>query len=163
MAVQIVVTDSEDSVLRAVTAVFDRLIDHQGCFYHLTQATWRRKQQLGLVPFYRQSDDFRRFCGIVDFLAFLPVDDLQNGIHLLRTLCPAGPPEAAELLDYFDSTYVSGNHRRAIVPGQGLRMVMRRTSPMFPPAIWSIHEVTVIVTPEQTTSARDGIASSSTW
>ena len=93
MAVQIVVTDSEDSVLRAVTVVFDRHIDHQGCCYHLSQATWRRKQQLGLVPFYRQSDDFRLFCGIVDGLAFLPVDDLQNGIHLLRTLCPADPPE----------------------------------------------------------------------
>jgi hypothetical protein len=93
MAVQIVVTDSEDSVLRAVTVVFDRHIDHQGCCYHLTQATWRRKQQLGLVPFYRQSDDFRLFCGIVDGLALLPVDDLQNGIHLLRTLCPADPPE----------------------------------------------------------------------
>ena len=31
-----------------------------------------------------------------------------NGIHLLRTLCPDDPPEAAELLDYFDSTYISG-------------------------------------------------------
>jgi len=71
MAVQTVVTDFEDSVLRAVTAVFGRHIDHQGCFYHLTQATWRRIQQLGLVPFYRQSDDFRLFCGMVDGLAFL--------------------------------------------------------------------------------------------
>jgi hypothetical protein len=33
--------------------VFGRHIDHQRCFYHLTQATWRRIQQLGLVPFYR--------------------------------------------------------------------------------------------------------------
>jgi hypothetical protein len=46
---------------------------------------------------------------------------LTNGIHLLRTLCPDDPPEAAELLDSFDSTYISGrlrqqnpaqNHRR---------------------------------------------------
>jgi hypothetical protein len=28
---------------------------------------------------------------------------LTNGIHLLRTLCPDDPPEAAELLDYFES------------------------------------------------------------
>ena len=41
-----------------------------------------------------QSDDFRLFCGMVDGLAFLPVNDLQNGMHLLRTLCPADPPEA---------------------------------------------------------------------
>jgi hypothetical protein len=35
-----------------------------------------------------------------------PLLDLTNGIHLLRTLCPDDPPEAAELLDYFDSTYI---------------------------------------------------------
>ena len=37
-----------------------------------------------------QSDDFRLFCGMVDGLAFLPVDDLQNEMHLLRTL-PSWP------------------------------------------------------------------------
>jgi hypothetical protein len=31
-------------------------------------------------------DDFRVFCGMMDGLAFLPVPDLNNGIHLLRTL-----------------------------------------------------------------------------
>jgi hypothetical protein len=46
-----------------------------------------------------------------DGLAFLPVLDLTNGIHLLRILCPDDPPEAAELLDYFDSTYISGRLR----------------------------------------------------
>jgi hypothetical protein len=38
---------------------------------------------------------YRRMGG----LAFLPVPDLTIGIHLLRTLCPDDPPEAAELLD----------------------------------------------------------------
>jgi hypothetical protein len=33
---------------------------------------------------------------MMDGLAFLPVLDLTNGIHLLRTLCPDEPPEAAE-------------------------------------------------------------------
>ena len=49
---------------------------------------------------------------MMDGLAFLPVLDLTNGIHLLRTLCPDDPPEAAELLDYFDSTYISGRLRQ---------------------------------------------------
>jgi hypothetical protein len=48
---------------------------------------------------------------MMDGLAFLPVLDLTNGIHLLRTLCPDDPSEAAELLDYFDSTYISGRLR----------------------------------------------------
>ena len=47
---------------------------------------------------------------MMDGLAFLPAPDLTNGIHLLRTLCPDDPPEAAELLDYFDSTYISGDY-----------------------------------------------------
>jgi hypothetical protein len=37
---------------------------------------------------------------MMDGLVFLPVPDLTNGIYLLRTLCPADPPEAAVLLDY---------------------------------------------------------------
>jgi hypothetical protein len=48
--VQTIITDFEDAVIRAVTAVFGRHIDYQGCFYHLTQASWRKIQQLGLVP-----------------------------------------------------------------------------------------------------------------
>jgi hypothetical protein len=33
---------------------------------------------------------------MMEGLAFLPIPDLANGIHLLRTLCPDDPPEAAE-------------------------------------------------------------------
>ena len=62
------------------------------------------------MPLYNNDDDFRLFCGMMDGLAFLPAPDLTNGIHLLRTLCPDDPPEAAELLDYFDSTYISGDY-----------------------------------------------------
>ena len=64
--VQTIVTDFEDAVLRAVAAVFGRQINHQGCFYHLTQATWRKIQHLGLVPLYNTDDDFRLFCGMID-------------------------------------------------------------------------------------------------
>jgi hypothetical protein len=54
-----------DAVLRAVTAVFGLHISHQGCFYHLTQASWRKIQQLSLVPLYKNDDDFRVFCGMM--------------------------------------------------------------------------------------------------
>jgi hypothetical protein len=36
----------------------------------LTQASWRRIQQIGLVPLYKNDDDFRLFCGMMDGLAF---------------------------------------------------------------------------------------------
>jgi hypothetical protein len=51
------------------------------------------------VPLYNNGDDFRLFCGMMEGLAILPVPDLTIGIHLLRTLCPDDPPEAAELLE----------------------------------------------------------------
>jgi hypothetical protein len=135
--VQTIITDFEDAVLSAVTAVFGRHINHQGCFYHLIQASWRKIQQLGLVPLYNNNDDFRLFCGMIEDVAFLPVPDLTNGIHLLRTLCRDDPPEAAELLDYFDSTYISARLRQQ---NQVVRLVLRRSPPMFPPAIWNVHD-----------------------
>jgi hypothetical protein len=68
--------------------------------------------------------------------------DLNNGIHLLRTLCPDDPPEAAELLDYFDSTYISGRLRQQNpAQNQAVRLVLTRSPPMFPPAIWNVHDV----------------------
>jgi hypothetical protein len=77
-------------------------------------------------------------------LAFLPVPDLTNGIYRLRTLCPYDLPEAAELLDYFDSAYISGRLRQQnSAQNQAVRLVLRRSPPMFPPAIWNVHDVTV--------------------
>jgi hypothetical protein len=61
-----------DGLLDLVTDVFGRHINHQGCFYHMTQASWRKIQQLGLMPLYNKDDDFRLFCGMMDGLAFLP-------------------------------------------------------------------------------------------
>ena len=64
---------------------------------------------------------------MMDGLAFLPVLDLTNGIHLLRTLCPDEPPEAAELLDYFDSTYI---RQQNPAQNQAVRLVLTRSPPV---------------------------------
>ena len=143
MNVETIITDFEDAVLRAVSAVFGRNVRTRGCFYHLTQATWRKIQHLGLSPDYYASEDFRLFCGMIDGLAFLPMETLTDGVRLLRNLCPDEPVEAASLLEYFDSTYVSGNLRRGVAPDDVLRVVMRRGQPMFPPTVWNMHDATV--------------------
>ena len=142
--VQTIITNFDDAVLRAVTAVFGRHINHQGYFYQLTQVSWRKIQQLGLVPLYNNKDDFRLFCGMMEGLAFLPVPNLTNGIHQFRTLFPDDPPEADELLDYFDSTYICGRLRQQNpAQNQAVLLVLRRSLPMFPPAIWNVHDATV--------------------
>ena len=60
-------------------------------------------------------------------LVFLPVPDLTNDIHLLRTLSPDDPPEAAALLDYFDSTYI---RQQNPAQNQAVRLVLTRSPPV---------------------------------
>lgn len=38
----VVLTDFEPAVMRAVSDVLGPTVQHQGCFYHLTQCTWRK-------------------------------------------------------------------------------------------------------------------------
>jgi hypothetical protein len=75
---------------------------------HIT--TWRKIQELGLVPRYREDDELKLFCGKLDALAFLPEDDLDEGMTHIRDITPPG---AEALVDYFDQTYVTGTYRRA--------------------------------------------------
>ena len=35
------------------------------CFYQLYQRTWKKVQELGLVPFCDANDQFRIFCGMI--------------------------------------------------------------------------------------------------
>ena len=108
MYVQTVVTDFEEGVLRAVAGVFGREVQSKVCYYHLMQSTWCKIQQLGLVNHYNDDEDFCKFCGKLDGLTFLPNDEVPEGMaHLKDT----APPEAADLVAYFDKSYVSGSFR----------------------------------------------------
>jgi len=40
--VSVVMTDFEIAVMRATTDVLGSHVQHVGCFYHLTQSTWRK-------------------------------------------------------------------------------------------------------------------------
>ena len=140
------VTDFEDSALRAIAAVFGR-DSSKGCFYHLTQSTWRKVQDLGLAQQYTSNEEFRLFCGMIDALAFLPLTEVNEGMQYLKTLIPFNIPESEELLSYFDRTYVSGTFRhthQAEANGQNLAPVrIRRIPPMFPPRQWNVHHATI--------------------
>ena len=133
-----IVIDFEISAKNALHAVLGADLDVHCCFYHLTQSTWRKIQELGLVDHYREDDDFRHFCGMLDGLAFLPTDRVQEGMQYLRTIVP---DEADQLLAYFDATYVSGRHRQVQAPRGAIRI--RRTPPQFPPASWNVHSITL--------------------
>jgi len=138
----VVIIDFEQSVDNALRAVFGNHVQTQFCFYHLTQATWRQIQSLGLTNTYKDDNEFRLYCGQLDALAFLPIDQVPAGMnHLKETM-----PEPAEpLVEYFDRTYVSGKLRQ--VPqqnGNNLAPIrIRRVPPLFAPDKWNMHQVTM--------------------
>ena len=122
-------TDFELSLLNAIANVLGPQINTKTCFYHLTQNTWRKLQSLGLSSIYKEDESTRHFCGMIDGLAFLPIDKVVDGMNFLKTKCPN---HLEPLLEYFDSTYVTGTKRRA-----------RRIPPLFPPEKWNVYDATV--------------------
>lgn len=149
-----VVCDFEMAVINAVGAVLGPHVAVQGCFYHLCQSTWRRVQEIGLTVTYRQEDEVKLFCGMLDGLAFLPVTQVEAGMQFLRTVIP-DHDGLSDLVDYFDSTYVTGSARRihrrpqpsatdASAPVVGLPSLrLRRLPPAFPPRTWNVHDATL--------------------
>ncbi|XP_076042354.1 uncharacterized protein LOC143026220 [Oratosquilla oratoria] len=135
-----VLCDFEQAVISAVRVVLGEHVQVRGCFFHLTQSTWRKIQELGLVQLYSKNEDMKLFCGMLDALALLPLCDVEDRFRWLKNHIPDG---AEPLVEYFDRTYVTGTFRRAqAIPGQtGIRM--RRIPPLFAPHLWNVHEATL--------------------
>ena len=95
-------------------------------------------QSLGLTNLCKADYDSRLFCVQLDALAFLPIDDITEGMNHLRN-------SADSLIDYFDATYVTGQLRPRAhgVPADGLRLNFRRIAPIFPPRQWNMHDFTL--------------------
>ena len=135
-----VLCDFELAVIRALRAVLPPVAAIQGCFYHLTQATWRQIQELGLSVRYQNDGDLKLFCGKLDGLAFLPIADVPAGMNYLLQNTPDG---AEGLVDYFSKTYVTGTFRH-VQPAHGqVGVNLQRMPPRFPPELWNVHEATV--------------------
>ena len=140
---RVVITDFELAAIQSVALVLG--VTTQGCFYHLSQSTWRKIQALGKTELYRTDDDIKHFCGMLHGLAFLPEDKVQDGMAYLREHTPDG---MEELVDYFDSVYVTGTFRHVqqgqVQPGAPpppLRV--RNIPPRFGIPIWNVHQVTL--------------------
>jgi hypothetical protein len=122
-------TDFERSILNAITTSFGQQVRTKTCYFHLTQNTWRKLQNLNLVNKYKEDKETRIYVGMIDGLAFLPVDKVLDGMNYLKEICPE---HLKPILEYFDSTYVTGTTRRnRIVP------------PIYPPEKWNVYEATI--------------------
>ena len=75
------------------------------CFFHLTQNIWRKVQTVGLQADYIHDEDLAMRIRQIPALAFVhPFDVYELFDHVALLLPPTA--EAAELLDYFQRTYV---------------------------------------------------------
>ncbi|XP_066943129.1 uncharacterized protein [Macrobrachium rosenbergii] len=136
----VVITDFEKSAMNAVQSVLGHHVRMQGCFYHLTQSAWRTLQDLGLVQRYKNQEEIKHFVGMLDGPAFLPLTDVEEGIAFLKNTTLEG---LEELVDYFDSVYVSGSIHR-VKPSPNVLSVRIWCRPsLFPPQIWNVHDVTL--------------------
>lgn len=140
-----VITDFELAIINALRTVFGMNIQIHGCFYHLTQSTWRKIQNLGLVPLYRSNEEVKLFCGMLDALAFLPVQEVQEGLDHLKANIPHD--DLDPLISYFEATYVTGSYRPIQRPagpdGVLPPLRMRRIPPLYPPETWNCNQITM--------------------
>ncbi|CAN7946623.1 unnamed protein product [Ixodes hexagonus] len=129
----IIISDYEIAAMKAPKEVFGQDIASRGCFFHLCQSTHRKVRELGLITKYRTDDVFRKFCGMLDGLAFVPPDLVPTGLQYIRD--PA-PDDMDDLLTYFDATYVNGTIRTVQTMGAaGQLTTVRRRRPEFPLAL----------------------------
>ena len=148
-----VILDFENAATQALRRVIGQDVHVQGCFYHLTQSTWRKIQDLGLTGIYNEDEEFKLICGMVDALTFLPPDDVQEGMQLLRRIAPI---VAEDLLNYFDSIYASGTLR--IVKRNGNNIV-RHPHLCFPKScgmyVKQLLMMSLVLTPNAKAGIRD--------
>ena len=80
---------------------------------------------------------------MIDGFAFLPVDQVGDGMKYLKSIMPEDVEKAEDLLMYFDRVYISGSYcqipNTSGVPG----VLLHHIQPMFPLQIWNVHEATV--------------------
>lgn len=100
-------------------------------------------QETGLVSAYYADDNVRHFVGELDGLAFLPLCDIPAGMTYLKNNVP-NVSGLRDLLEYFDTTYVSGSFRSARTSVSRRQVVrFRRSPPLFPPALWNVPTATL--------------------
>ena len=109
----------------AIHRAFEVLFQLSGCFFHFSQACWRRVQKGGLVIAYMQDRQFRGFVRSVVALAFLPLNQLEAAVDDLRAVEFDEDSAFHEnttkfkeaFLNYLESTWLYGN---------------------FPPKLWNM-------------------------
>lgn len=124
---QLVVADLELGLHNAILQTWPD-VELQGCYFHLTQAIWRKVQELGLATAYINREDVRDMTKALAALAFLLPEQVADEFDNLKDLAL---DEVYELYSYFELNYVGRK------PARGPR---RR--PRFQISMWNVRRRT---------------------
>jgi hypothetical protein len=126
---QFILTDFEQAAINAARREFQG-VQNKGCLFHLAQSVYRKIQASGLSVQYGTDENFSLKIRHIPALAFLPPDDIPAAFDQLKDHIP---PEANEIVEWFEEYYVHGRTRRTLRHGNTIRAL-----PLFPPDFWSV-------------------------
>src|SRR5437763_6656314 len=126
---QFILTDFEKAAINATKAEFQE-VQNKGCLFHLSQNIYRKVQALGLSGQYATDENFSLLIRHIPALAFLPYDEIPAAFDELRSNMP---PEADEIMEWFEIYYIRSSIRRILRNGHEVR-----SAPLFPLSLWSV-------------------------
>ncbi|XP_048242867.1 uncharacterized protein LOC125375906 [Haliotis rufescens] len=107
------------AAIRAIRTEFQGS-DIKGCFFHFTQAIWRKTQELGLAVGYRDNPLVEQWIRRAAALPLLPLQQVQDAWFDSMNQSP-DVPNADEFNDYIVTNWVDYEAR-------------------FPPSLWNHHQ-----------------------
>ncbi|KAL8568606.1 hypothetical protein ACOMHN_006270 [Nucella lapillus] len=104
-----IMSDFESGLIPAVRHNFPNT-RHKGCYFHYSQAIWRRVQQLGLQAVYQEDDRVKTFIRKLMAIAFLPVIAVRPAVTTLGDEpYLVDVPQLQLLLLYYTDTWLNGS------------------------------------------------------
>ncbi|KAK9738629.1 hypothetical protein QE152_g9700 [Popillia japonica] len=99
----------------------------KGCFFHFIQCILRAINSKGLKQRYETDVEFGLKLRMLPAAAFVPTESV---VEVFETLCENQifPPEAQEVVDYFEDTWIGRPHRR------------QRRPPQFDLDMWNLYQ-----------------------
>lgn len=105
-----ILVDFEKAAINAFEAAYPNA-RVTGCYFHLTQSVIRKVNEIGMKIDYENDDAIRGSVRCLAALAFVPPADVVEAFELLADSFPEHD-HSAELLSFFEHTYIRGRRLR---------------------------------------------------